>query len=674
MSVLECNTGSIFLRSLEAIIFAQASATALSDWTRSLFGLVLLVLVIQILFIQIVLVGKIMGNSRYMLLFLFLAGSLLLPTLSGTFDRSEPSQQPGDSAKTSSTDEKSSPVTSEMTELRKERQSVAVVPVQSQPVRPVPIRVAAPATQPVRKPAAQPVVARSLNSQSSGQGQVQGHASNVTSHTSGPRRDQMQTVSSSDNNAKFTTVSQPYDATSQSYNGTANPNNTAQRPQPVTLRGNIPSRNTVGNQGQFGNGPNGTYARTPVPLGQAPSNNTQSGPVTASPIPNAIQNPDSGVSSTGFSIPKQPIPLPGMPQPGTQQGGFPSTQSQGNIDSFRYLLEYLSEVMHQGVAAARPAVVHIVARVHKESSMGKRREVEETGCGVLSFLQQRFFVITNAHVAGRAVAADQVRITLANKHVIHPVRILTCNEVDIALLEIDPSSLPADILQGTADVRVAKFGNSDAVRVPDTVLTIGSPFGLPGSVSRGVLSGRERRRIPLGNKSDQIQDFLQTDAAVNPGNSGGPLLNVSGEVIGIVTAIATNSGGSEGVAFAQPINNVLLIANQLITQGVFRRPYMGVELDPEFDSHARAQYGLSRAIGTRIIEVSPRSPADRAGLKAGDVILRYNGVEVQDDQHLVQLIGLSQIGQTPQISVLRNSSQILITPQLITTSSAAIER
>ncbi|MDD3587836.1 MAG: PDZ domain-containing protein, partial [Thermoguttaceae bacterium] len=135
-----------------------------------------------------------------------------------------------------------------------------------------------------------------------------------------------------------------------------------------------------------------------------------------------------------------------------------------------------------------------------------------------------------------------------------------------------------------------------------------------------------------------------------------------------------NSGGSEGVAFAQPINNVLLVADQLITQGVFRRPYMGVELDPEFDSHARARYGLNRAIGSRVIEVSPRSPADRAGLKAGDVILRYNGIEVQDDQHLVQLIGLSQIGQTPQISVLRNSSQILFTPQLITTSSAAIER
>lgn len=644
MSTLGWNACGLFLHAIEPRLFAQFGATALSDWTDRLFGLVLLVLLLQILFIQFVLVVKIMGNCRYMLLFLFLAGSLLLPTLSGTFDRSGSSDQDGQPVTVSHQNESSGVVTSEISDLRKERQSVVATSTPPRSSRPV--RVTAPVPEIPRKPTARPVVAHNLNS--SGQ---------TEPLCTGPRKGQVQAVSASDNNKKFTTVSQPY------YNhSNHSENRTAERPapQPVTLRGNLLPQNVPANR---------VNIPTPAPLSAAPSPPAATGTL----IPRSTPSPDPGISSAGFVTPQQTIPRPTIPLPGTSQGLLPPSQS-GNVDTYRYLLEYFSEVMYQGIAAARPAVVHIEARVLKESSMGKRREVEETGCGVLALLQQRFFVITNAHVAGRAVANDQVRIALANQQIIHPIRILTCGEIDIALLEIDPSSLPPDILQGTADVRVARFGNSDAVRVPDTVLTIGSPFGLPGSVSRGVLSGRERRRIPLGNKPDQIQDFLQTDAAVNPGNSGGPLLNVSGEVIGIVTAIATNSGGSEGVAFAQPINNVLLVANQLIVQGVFRRPYMGVELDPEFDARARAGYGLNRAIGTRIVDVNPRSPADQAGLRAGDVILRYNGVEVQDDQHLVQLIGLSQIGETPRISILRNNAQILVTPQLITTSSAATER
>ena len=144
----------------------------------------------------------------------------------------------------------------------------------------------------------------------------------------------------------------------------------------------------------------------------------------------------------------------------------------------------------------------------------------------------------------------------------------------------------------------------------------------------------------------RLQDFLQTDAAINPGNSGGPLLNLRGEVIGINTAIASNSGGNEGVSFAIPIKLVMFVARQLIARGEVNHAYLGVQLDNEFDLSKGQQLGLPRVRGALVKGITPRSPAFFANLQVDDLIAEFNGIAVEDDDHLVNLVSLTPINQT----------------------------
>jgi serine protease Do len=203
------------------------------------------------------------------------------------------------------------------------------------------------------------------------------------------------------------------------------------------------------------------------------------------------------------------------------------------------------------------------------------------------------------------------------------------------------------------------MGNSDRMEIGDFVLAVGSPFGLSHSVSFGIVSAKGRHDLELGNSGVKLQDFLQTDASINPGNSGGPLVNLQGEIVGVNTAIASSSGGNERVGFAIPINMFQAVAKQLIHNGRVTRAFLGVTLDATFGSAMAAEVGLPRPMGARVTDITPNSPATAAGLQPGDVILEFNGKPVEDDNHLVNLVNLTEVGKEVSLLIWRQRRTIL---------------
>src|SRR6266404_1924258 len=191
------------------------------------------------------------------------------------------------------------------------------------------------------------------------------------------------------------------------------------------------------------------------------------------------------------------------------------------------------------------------------------------------------------------------------------------NRVDLAVIKIEANK----------DLPTAKLGNSDGVQVGDWVLAIGSPFGLQATVTAGIISAKDRAGI--GGAGHQFQRFLQTDAAINPGNSGGPLVDLAGEVVGINTAIITGSRGYEGVGFALPSSTAINVYNQIIAQGRVTRGSIGVSFQEDLGTNAITLKELGAPYGVVIMNVEPGSPAEKAGLKGGDVITSVNGTPVK---------------------------------------------
>jgi serine protease Do len=187
-------------------------------------------------------------------------------------------------------------------------------------------------------------------------------------------------------------------------------------------------------------------------------------------------------------------------------------------------------------------------------------------------------------------------------------------------------------------------------------MAFGNPFNLRQSVTRGIISGKGRSNLDLGDGGVDYQDFMQTDAAINPGNSGGPLVSIRGEVIGLNTAIASNSGGNDGIGFTIPVNIAVSVMRQLIETGRVERGFLGVTLDGYFDARAAQVAGLPRLMGARVKSVTARSPAAVAGLQADDVILSFNGAQIENDQHLISLVKLSDVGRRIELEVLRKGA------------------
>ncbi len=249
-------------------------------------------------------------------------------------------------------------------------------------------------------------------------------------------------------------------------------------------------------------------------------------------------------------------------------------------------LEKQSNVLKKVVKLVSPTVVHIEAEKTDQTSLkyGRRSQIEEAGSGFIIALGRNQYVITNRHVIKQAALRD-IKIRLADGRQINPLKVWTDPDTDIAVMSINAPSL-----------LVARLGNSDETEIGDFVLAVGSPFGLSHSVTFGIISAKGRRDLELGDEV-HFQDFMQTDAAINPGNSGGPLLNLRGEVIGMNTAIASSSGGNEGIGFTIPINMVKVVARQLVERGTVIRAYLGVGLDANFGPAKATSVGLRRPRG-----------------------------------------------------------------------------
>lgn len=296
-----------------------------------------------------------------------------------------------------------------------------------------------------------------------------------------------------------------------------------------------------------------------------------------------------------------------------------------------------------------PSTVHIQA-VRKEA---EGRKVEETGSGVVmrSDYVNGYFVITNNHVI-RGARLEDIRLRLADGRETHPVRVYRDGATDVAVLQLQETGL-----------RSALWGDSNELSIGHYVLAVGSPFGLSRSVTMGIVSATGRRDLSLtDDDSVTNQDFVQTDAAINPGNSGGPLVDMNGEIVGINTAIASNSGGNEGIGFSIPSRLARHVFEHLVRWGRVRRGYLGVELDSSFDQATATRLGLKHVSGahvTRVYRQRP-TPASQAGIRPGDVIVSFDDVTVEDENHLINLVGIAEIGETLNIQVLRGGRRISV--------------
>ncbi len=301
------------------------------------------------------------------------------------------------------------------------------------------------------------------------------------------------------------------------------------------------------------------------------------------------------------------------------------------IDRMGNLVKRVSQLV-------KPSVIHIEAR-KTEKTRGRTESFDEAGAGVIVAIGNDRWVLTNRHVIVGA-SPNEILLRTNDGRKLRPTEVFSDATTDIAILKVDSSIEPA------------RIGQSRSVEIGDFVLAIGSPFGLSHSVTFGILSAKGRRDLTLGTERIEMQDFFQTDAAINPGNSGGPLLNLRGEVVAVNTAIASSGGGSEGIGFAIPIDMAMRVAQELASHGKLRRGYLGVTLDPDF-SPDDALRGNGFSGGALVKEVRDGSPAAVANLLRGDVILEFNGVGVENDDHLVTRVGLTPLGQQVPVIISR---------------------
>jgi serine protease Do len=292
-----------------------------------------------------------------------------------------------------------------------------------------------------------------------------------------------------------------------------------------------------------------------------------------------------------------------------------------------------------------------VVHIQSERRTSRGRLIEETGSGVVmeSSKARGFYVVSNRHVVDETDLKN-ISIHLHDGRVIHPTQIWTDKETDVAIMKVAPTNLQA-----------SRWGDSDRVEIGHMVLAMGSPFGLSQSVTLGIISAKGRRSLKLGETTEMLnQDFLQTDAAINPGNSGGPLIDMQGQVIGINTAIASNSGGNEGIGFSIPSNLVRRVIDQLLEYGKVTRAYLGVSLDNDFNADTAGRLKLDRLRGARVVKIHDDSPASRAGVKLDDVLLTFDGIEVMDENHLINLVSLTPVGRKVKMVIFRSGKHLTL--------------
>jgi serine protease Do len=267
----------------------------------------------------------------------------------------------------------------------------------------------------------------------------------------------------------------------------------------------------------------------------------------------------------------------------------------------------------------------------------KQRREQSLGSGVI--VSPEGYVLTNNHVVD---GATDVKVTLSDKREFKAQVVGTDPKTDVAVLKLEGSNFPAITL-----------GDSSKVQVGDYALAIGDPFGVGQTVTMGIVSAKGRGNLGI----EDYEDFIQTDAPINPGNSGGALINDRGELVGINTAILSHgSGGNEGIGFAIPVNLARDVMNQIMDHGKVTRGYLGIVIQPITPAMSKA-LGQSETRGVLVGDVSPKGPAQAAGLERGDIILDLNGKPINDNNELRNTIAMMQPGETVKLKIARNGSE-----------------
>ena len=268
----------------------------------------------------------------------------------------------------------------------------------------------------------------------------------------------------------------------------------------------------------------------------------------------------------------------------------------------------------------------------------------EHAYGTGFFVTADGYMLTNHHVVA---GADKITVTLNDRTELDATLVGSDERSDVAVLKVTGKKFPA-----------LPIGDSNSLKVGEPVLAIGSPFGFDYSASAGIVSAKSR------NFSRETSvPFIQTDVALNPGNSGGPLFNQRGEVIGINSRIFSGTGGYMGLSFSIPIDAAMEVYEQLKTNGKVERAYLGI-YPQDIDRNLAEAYNLARPQGALLTRVSPDSPAQKAGLKSGDIILQYNDVQIMEASDLLNLINRARPNDAFRVQIQRNGKQSLITGKL----------
>ena len=337
-------------------------------------------------------------------------------------------------------------------------------------------------------------------------------------------------------------------------------------------------------------------------------------------------------AAPGQAVERQPAPAPAAPA--GVAAGLPNL-----TDIAQRAIDSVTNISSTQVVRSPITNDPFFRFFFREDDLYRERRQQSLGSGVV--VSADGYVLTNHHVVGSAVA--EVRVGLTDKRELRAKVVGTDEWTDIAVLKLDATNLP-----------VLPWGDSSRLRVAEWVLAIGNPFQLNQTVTLGIVSATNRR---LEGRVAAYEDFIQTDAAINPGNSGGALINARGELVGINTAIYSESGGYQGIGFAVPSNLARHVMDDIIKYGNVRRGTLrGIQLQPMTPQIAK-ELGAPNSRGVLILRIDPRSDAYVAGLRQYDIVVSFNGTSIEDASQFIRLLADAEIGSTASLVVFRQGRQ-----------------